>query len=141
MATAVILVETSVWARRSHALVGGEVMKILVAGTGATCHPVMLELLYSARSVDEFRDLRNELEALSVLPIGPAQWRRALDVYEELAAEGGAHQRSVSHPDLLTAAAAEAAGAEVLHYDEEFDRIAAVTGQPTRWIAERGSLG
>ena len=37
--------------------------------------------------------------------------------------------------DLLIAAASEAAGAVVWHYDADFDRIAAVTGQPTEWIA------
>lgn len=42
--------------------------------------------------------------------------------------------------DLLVAAAAEAAGVTVLHYDEDFDRIAAVTGQATEWSAPRGSL-
>ena len=140
-AAGVILIDTSVWLRRSHALVAAEVARIVLAGAGATCHPLMLQLLHSARNVEEFRDVRAELEALSVLPIGPAQWLRALDVYEALAAEGGAHQRSVKHPDLLAAAAAEDAGAQILHYDEDFDRIAAVTGQPMRWIAERGSLG
>jgi predicted nucleic acid-binding protein len=40
----------------------------------------------------------------------------------------------------LIAAAAERAEVPVLHYDEDFDRIAAVTGQATRWIAPRGSL-
>ncbi len=28
----------------------------------------------------------------------------------------------------------------VLHYDADFDVIAEITGQPTRWIAPRGSL-
>jgi len=31
-------------------------------------------------------------------------------------------------------ATAEAAGLPVLHYDEDFERIAEVTGQPTEWI-------
>ena len=35
--------------------------------------------------------------------------------------------------DLLIAAAAESAGVPVLHCDADFDRIAAITGQPTRW--------
>lgn len=42
--------------------------------------------------------------------------------------------------DLLVAAAAELAGVTVWHYDEDFDRIAQITGQPTLWIARRGSL-
>jgi len=28
----------------------------------------------------------------------------------------------------------------VLHYDADFDRIAGVTGQPTEWVVEQGSL-
>ena len=73
-------------------------------------------------------------------PITPEQWQRALWVYERLSARGGLHQRTVKHPDLLIAAAAEAAGIAVLHYDEDYDRIAEVTGQPTRWFAPAGSL-
>jgi hypothetical protein len=61
-------------------------------------------------------------------------------VYGELANQGGAHQRSVDHPDLLIAAAAETADIAVLHYDEDYDRIAAITGQPCEWVAPRGSL-
>jgi predicted nucleic acid-binding protein len=50
------------------------------------------------------------------------------------------HQRSVKHPNLLIAAAAEAADLTVLHYDEDYDRIAEITDQPTRWLAPAGSL-
>ena len=28
----------------------------------------------------------------------------------------------------------------LLHYDEDYDRIAEITGQPTRWLAPSGSL-
>lgn len=37
------------------------------------------------------------------------------------------------------AAAAEAAGLVVLHYDGGFDAIAAVTGQEARWVVPPGS--
>jgi predicted nucleic acid-binding protein len=60
-------------------------------------------------------------------------------VYEALAAQGRAHQRSVKHSDLLAAAAAEAGGAVVVHDDEDYERIAAITGQAVRWAAPRGS--
>ena len=53
---------------------------------------------------------------------------------------GGLHHRSVNIADLLIAAAAELSGSVVWHYDEDFDRISAVTHQPTEWIAPRGSL-
>ena len=107
----------------------------------ATCDMVRLELLHSAQSASEFRALREELEALPDCPIGKEQWERALEVYEQLTHQGGLHHRAVRHPDLLIAAAAEATGVTVLHYDEDYDRIAAITGQQVRWIAPRGSLG
>ena len=42
--------------------------------------------------------------------------------------------------DLLIAAIARRHGAVILHYDRDFDAIARVTGQPTEWLARRGSL-
>jgi predicted nucleic acid-binding protein len=112
----------------------------LVEGDIANCDMVRLVLLFSARNPHDFADLRDELAALPDCPIGKDQWERALWVYERLSAQGGAHQRSVKHADLLIAAAAEATGVTVLHYDEDYDRIAAITDQPTRWLAPKGSL-
>ena len=42
--------------------------------------------------------------------------------------------------DLVVAAAAERAGLVLLHYDHDFDLIAAVTGQPTEWVVPRGTV-
>jgi hypothetical protein len=140
----VILADTSAWTWARKPGLGHLRAKLdgyITGGALATCDPVRLELLQSTRNVEEFRAWRTALEALPDLPIGPEQWHRALDVYELLAGQGGAHHRSVKHPDLLVAAAAEHVGVPVLHYDADFDRIAAVTGQPTRWLAPRGSIG
>jgi len=111
-----------------------------LAGVIGTCAMVTLELLQSVRSGAEFDARLLDMEALPQFPIAAREWKRATDVYRTLAHQGGAHQRSVGHADLLIAAAAESAGVELLHYDEDFDRVAAITGQPTRWIAPRGSL-
>lgn len=136
------LLDTSAWGLRERVpeVKASIDAALLEPGAVATCVPVMLEILHSARNIAEFRRWRWRLEALVVLPVGPTEWRRALDVYQALAAQGGMHQRAVKHPDLLTAAAAEAAGATVVHYDEDYERIAAVTGQPCRWVAPRGSV-
>jgi predicted nucleic acid-binding protein len=137
------LADTSAWIWTR--VVAGELRKefdeAIVEGAVATCDMVRLELLYSARNASEFRALRSELAALPDCPIAKEQWERALEVYEELAHRGGLHHRAVKHADLVIASAAEAAGVAVLHYDEDFERIAAVTGQPARWLAQRGSLG
>ncbi|WP_354700266.1 Ribonuclease VapC51 [Paraconexibacter sp. AEG42_29] len=137
------LADTSawVWSRKpARGELRHEFDTALVDGKIATCDMVRLELLYSARNTEDFTQLREDLEALADCPVGPAEWKRALWVYERLAAQGAMHQRAVKHPDLLIAAAAEAAGAAVLHYDQDYDRIAAITGQPTIWIAPRGTL-
>jgi len=49
-----------------------------------------------------------------------------------------ASQRGRKIPDLLIAAAEEL-GLIVLHYDADFDRISAVTGQRGQWVAPAGS--
>jgi predicted nucleic acid-binding protein len=137
------LADTSAWSwsrRRAYPELRRAFDSALVDGELATCDMVRLELLHSARSGIEFVEIRQELAALADCPIEKEQWRRALWVYERLSAQGGASQRSVKHPDLLIAAAAEAAGVGVLHYDEDYDRIAAITGQPTRWLAPKGTL-
>lgn len=136
------LADTSAWSWTRA--VGGKLRRgfdeALVDGDVATCDMVRLELLHSAQNATEFQALRRDLQALPDCPIGKEQWQRALDVYEQLAHRGGRHHRAVKHPDLLIAAAAEAAGVAVLHYDEDYDRIAAITGQDVRWLARRGSL-
>jgi predicted nucleic acid-binding protein len=137
------LADTSAWVwsrRRAHPELRRTFDAAVVEGTIGTCDMVRLELLYSARNAKEFAEIREDLSALPDCPIGIAQWHRSLWVYEQLADIGGAHQRSVKHPDLLIAAAAETAGVTVLHYDEDYERIAEITGQPTRWLAPMGSL-
>lgn len=137
------LADTSAWVwsrRRAYPELRDAFDAALVDGELATCDMVRLELLYSARDAVEFAEIRDELAVLLDCPIGKQHWERALSVYEQLSLRGGLHQRSVKHPDLLIAVAAEAAGVAVLHYDEDYDRIAEITGQPTRWLAPAGSL-
>ncbi len=136
------LADTSAWVWTRA--IGGELRAVfdqdVIDGQVATCDMVRLELLYSARNATEFTSLRMELDALPNCEIGVDQWQRALEVYERLARQGGLHHRAVRHPDLLIAAAAEASGIPVLAYDEDYERIAAITGQEIRWLAPRGSL-
>ena len=138
-----VLADSSAWivSRRPDGSRARQVLDGLVSTDEiAICDMVRFELAYSARNADEMTAALAMLAVPQDCPIGKYQWQRALAVYRLLAEQGGAHHRSVGYPDLLIAAAAEAAGATVLHYDEDFDRIAAITGQQTRWIVPRGSL-
>lgn len=105
----------------------------------ATCGPVDLELGQSARTAPEHRELA-ELRArlLIDLPLTKDVIARARGVQQLLAARG--LHRGVGPADLLIAACAEIHRAGLLHYDRDFDFIAAVTGQPTQWLAAPGSL-
>lgn len=138
------LADTSVWSwsrRRGQHDLRAWFDRELVAGRIATCEMVRFELLHSARDAHEFEGIESELGVLPECPIGPGEWARARWVYGGLASVAPAYQRSVGHPDLLIAAAAEAAGAILVHYDSDYDAIAEITGQPMRWVAPRGSLG
>ncbi len=135
------LADTSAWTNRHKDADARRAFDELVrAGEIATCDMVSMELLWSTRNQSEFADLREELAALVQCPIGPEVWRRAIDVFEQLALLGPKHRRQVKLADLLVAAAAERVGIPVCHYDADFDIIATVTGQPVRSIAAIGTL-
>lgn len=107
-------------------------------GDLATCDIVDLEVGYSARNHDEFERTWTARAALyRSLPITPEVTRRARQVQRMLSRE--AHLRAAGVADLLIAACAEAHGAVVVHYDADYDIIAARTGQPTRWLLPRGT--
>ncbi len=63
---------------------------------------------------------------------------RALEVMTDLASRN--QHRGAKPADCVIAACAEVAGLVVLPYDEDFDRISAVTGQRTEWAARAGTL-
>lgn len=132
------LADTSAWHRSDHPEVSAAWRRRLEADSIATTDPIRLEILYSARSPEEYDRLVDRLDALRQLPCGDAAFRRALEVQRLLARRPLHHRVPVG--DLLIAAAAELAGATVWHYDADYDRIAAVTSQPVEWIAPRGSL-
>jgi predicted nucleic acid-binding protein len=135
------LADTSAWISSwRRADVSRAFEEEVTAGAIATCDAVMMELLLTARDAAELERLRADLDQLRRCPISERVWRRAMDVMYALAERGPLHHRRVSIPDLLVAAAAEAAEVPVLHYDRDFELIAEVTGQPVRAIAPLGSL-
>ncbi|MGQ0625013.1 MAG: PIN domain-containing protein [Sporichthyaceae bacterium] len=102
----------------------------------AVCVLSVAELLYSARGFDQLQRQRIDLGQLPFLHLTSDAERRVPEVMSALAVLG---RHRLPIPDLLLAVTAQAAGAVVLHYDSDFERIAEVTGQPHEWIIPRGS--
>ena len=131
------LADKSALARILVPVVGERLGYLIQAGQVATCAVIDLEVLYSARNLADYEGTRARLGSLADVPITPQIMRRALSVQHRLARTG--HHR-LAIADLIIAAAAESADLAVLHYDADFERISAVTGQPHEWVAPRGSL-
>lgn len=111
-----------------------ELADALAADEVAISEPILLEYLNGARNIDEYRRFVEALGATQVLETTPESWRRALEVHALLAATGAGHQRSVRLVDLIVAAVAEHHTLPVVHCDEDYERIARLTGQNTRRI-------
>ncbi len=130
------LVDTSVLTRLGQRSIRAAVEPKAARGELARAGISDLEVGYSARSAAEWDRLIEALEVFELVETTSDHLRRARQVQRLLAAK---HQRGRKVPDLLIAAAAEARNLSVLHYDADFDRIAAVTGQACEWIVPAGS--
>ncbi|MEV6206661.1 PIN domain nuclease [Kitasatospora sp. NPDC051914] len=130
------LIDTSALARFPKQAVRRAVEPLHNAGLLAVCAAVELEVLRSARSKAEAERIRDEMRGFDRLPTTDEVWDRALDVQVLLV--GAGNWRAVSTADLVIAATAERHGVTVLHYDGDYDMIAQVTGQPTRWVVPAG---
>lgn len=132
------VVDTSVLKRVRAAPVRQRVESLAAAGELARPTICDLEVGYSARDATEWDELLAALDAFDRIDASSAHVTRALQVQRLLAARS---QRGRKLPDLLVAAAAEELGVAVLHYDADFDHIAAVTGQRCEWVVTAGSIG
>ena len=88
-----------------------------------------LEVGFSARSTEDLRVSagRPPLAAMPTEYLTPSIEDRAAAVQAALADRG--QHRAPSIPDLLNAATAELAQLTVLHFDQDYELIAGVTGQ------------
>ncbi len=103
----------------------------------ATCAIVDLEVLYSSRSLVDYEAVLEERRSLGSAPITPEVMTLAIELQHALARRG---QHRIAIPDLLISAAARAAGLVVLHYDADFERIAAIGGADQEWVVPQGSI-
>jgi predicted nucleic acid-binding protein len=103
------------------------------------CLPFLLEAGYSARSATDHDELLRELMALPMLHIDTDVERRAVEAHRQLARAG--HHR-LPPVDLIIAALADRHSVGVLHYDHDYDILAAKTDLrfASVWLAGRGTL-
>lgn len=133
------LADTSALARvPHHAGVRDALAEPLATGAIAYCDISRLEMGLTARNAQEHITLGALLARLSQVRITGEDYARAWEV-QGLLAGAGSH-RGVAPLNLLVAACAERLGLTVVHFDADFDVIAAVTGQPARWAVDRESL-
>ena len=118
-----------------------EFAKATLAGELHVCPPFRLEARYSARGSKEFAALTATLDALPQADADGATFAIALAAQAELARKRGTSHR-IKPVDLLVAAIAHQHELGVLHYDRDYDTLAAHTSLDFEsvWIAPRGSV-
>ena len=131
------LVDTSVLTRLSHAAVRAAVEPLAAAGRLGRAGISDLEIGFSARNARDWDRLTRAVAVFDLVETTSAHVVRARQVQRGLAAR---HLRGRKVPDLLIAAAAEAEGLVVLHYDADYELISRVTGQPCEWVVAAGAI-
>jgi predicted nucleic acid-binding protein len=130
--------DTSALTRRARSEVAARLDPLLEAGLVARCTPTDLEAGFSSSSSSLHLTMRAERSAWPFVAMAQSVLDRAVEVQDALAAQS--QQRGAKVADLLIAAAAEAAGLVVLHYDHDFELIARITGQRAEWIVPAGTV-
>ncbi len=139
MAGIVYLADTSFMVHQDrHPLVRSRYERLLLEGRIALCQMTAMEWINNAADPQGAAALAAAIKGHRWLDVTAAVMDRAVEVHLQLAA--ASQHRNFSLPDLIIAATAEQHGATVLHYDSDFDRIGAATGQSVEWVAPRGSL-
>jgi predicted nucleic acid-binding protein len=139
----VLLIDNSVWSRLLSGVVPrvrvNAVVEMLDSEEIAVCLPFLLEAGYSARSAADHAQSLDRLGTLPSVSIDADVEATARKAQRELATRG--HHR-ISPIDLMIAACAHEAGAGVLHYDHDYDRIEELTSLrfESVWVAPAGTL-
>ncbi len=131
------LIDTSVIKRLADPVVRAAVESLAENGRLARASISDLEVGYSAHNVREWDTLQSALEVFALVETTVEHFARAKQVQRLLATKS---QRGRKIPDLLIAAVADVERLIVMHYDHDFDVIAAVTGQRCEWVASPGSV-
>ena len=125
-----ILIDTSAWVeflRDTGSPVCERVDKLLESQI-ATCDAVRMEVLAGARDDDHLQQLRRLLARATLLPTEPIDYDAAAALYRSCRSQGRTVRKLI---DCLIAAVAIRANVPILHLDEDFTSMAAVTALRT----------
>jgi predicted nucleic acid-binding protein len=131
------LLDTSVVSRLGMEEVRAVIEPLAHAGQLGRAGITDLEVGYGSRNAREWDQDMADLSVFELVESSADHMRRARQVQRLLASRS---QRGRKVPDLLIAAAAEAAGLTLLHYDNDFELIAKVTGQRCQWVVPAGNI-
>jgi predicted nucleic acid-binding protein len=133
------LIDTSAAARMSRPQVIARLKPLIEGGVVATCATLDAEALYSARSPEEYEQLRaDRRQAYEYLPTDDVHWQRAFSVQRAMARSG--RHRAVGVADLLAGVIAGEHHLTLVHYDADFDVAAEFLDFEHRWVAPRETL-
>lgn len=136
--TARFLVDTSAAARMTHPEISERLRPLIEDGLVATCAVLDAEALFSARSADEYAQLRaDRRDAYEYLPTDDEHWQSAFDAQSRLAQSG--RHRSVGIADLLTSVLASRHRMTVVHYDSDFEIASSVLDFEHTWVVPSGT--
>jgi predicted nucleic acid-binding protein len=108
------------------------------AGLVLVCDLVILELTRLAPNQRRAEEVADRLAAFEAVPMSAGLWSRARETQLALARNGD--HRRVPPADLMLAAAAEVAEVALVHYDRDYERIAAVSGLRHKWLVPDGTF-
>jgi predicted nucleic acid-binding protein len=125
-----VLIDTSAWI---HALrptgnprIREQVRDVLTESRAATCERIVLELAGGTRTEGEYRELRDDLEALHQFPMTESVWRSTYRTAHALRRIG----LSIPATDQLITAVTVHYACSLFHADKHFDLLARHVGLP-----------
>ena len=132
------LLDKSAYARWHQPAVAAQLNQLLREDLLCIARPSVLEIGFSARSANDYRELIADIgAAMRVLEVDEAISRRAQELQERLTHRGW--HRAPGPVDLLLAATAIEHEVTLLHLDKDFELIAQLAPLRQQRIAAGGS--
>lgn len=132
-----VLADTSAWMQaRRDASARSLLLGAMERGDVHWCWPVRYELMVDARDQEDIAAVERSFEGLREIPVDRSVQRTVFSIMREMAATGSHGSHRFPLTDLAVAAAAQAGGLAILHFDKHFERLSAHLGVTAYWISK-----